>query len=172
MIKGETIDLHPITENDIEWLRKTRNQYSDDFFTSDYIKPEQQRAWYEHYKESSTDKMFIIRLKNGIEVGTIALYNINIADRTANIGRMLILDDFRGCGYMKEALTLLTGAAFKTMHLYKLRLDVFLDNAQAIGLYASAGYRSVKRPIMLMEAVNFNYNNREAFCMPDFGGDD
>jgi len=38
MIKGETIDLHPITENDIEWLRKTRNQYSDDFFTSDYIK--------------------------------------------------------------------------------------------------------------------------------------
>jgi len=42
--------------------------------------------------------MFIIRLKNGIEVGTIALYNINIADRTANIGRMLILDDSEGVG--------------------------------------------------------------------------
>lgn len=154
MLKGEKIDLKPIDMNDIEWLRKIRNQYRDSFYSRDEITPQQQRSWYIRYQEESTDQMFIIKDKNGEQIGTIALYNMNMSDRSAEIGRIVLLEDYRSQGYMEEALRLVVNYGFNRLRLYRLKVSTYLDNAAAIGLYNKVGFESLSRPVMLMEMRN------------------
>ena len=155
MIKGKRIDLKPISKDDIETLRVWRNKYGSDFFTSDTITKQQQRAWYQHYQDNyGKDFMYIIVLKDGTPVGTIALYNVEMGDRTAEIGRILLAESFRSQGYMEEALKLLIDEAFNKIRIWKLRLSCYLDNAGAISTYHRAGFQSLKRPVMIMEARN------------------
>lgn len=172
MLVGTKINLRLITENDIEWLRQLRNRYAGDFFTKDQITPQQQRAWYQKYSENVNDKMFIIQLKDSTPVGTIALYNINIADRSAELGRTVLLAEHRGQGYMEEAIKILKVHAFENMRLWHIRLSVYLDNASAISLYHKCGFESTSRPIMLMEAKNHSMDISKPVVMDDFDSED
>ncbi len=162
MVAGNQIELKPIDEGDLEQLRSWRNSYAEQFFTHDYITKQQQRIWYEHYQQNFTDNMFMIQLKDGTKIGSIALYNINLSDRTANIGRILILEDYQGKGFAEDAIRVVKRIAFENMKLYKLKLETFLDNAAAISLYHRCGFVANKRPIMLMECKNVKINWLEA----------
>lgn len=163
MLKGDKVSLKPIGAGDIEWLRSVRNKYRDSFYSRDEISPLQQRAWYDRYAECNTDLMFIIQDKQGEKVGTIALYNIKMDDRSADVGRIIILDEYRGEGYMEEALNLLVEHAFKRMRLFKIKVSTYLDNAAAIGLYSKVGFESLPRPVILMEMKN---PDKECFKAP------
>lgn len=169
MIKGKTIDLRPIEKQDIEMLRRWRNENADSFFTSDQITVQQQRAWYQHYQDNyGKDFMFIIQLKDDTSIGTVALYNMDNADRTADVGRMLLLEKYRGCGYMEEALSLIVDEAFTKMRLYRLKLGTYLDNAGAISLYHKAGFKALKRPVMLMEMTNPNMDWKKPLVLRSY----
>jgi len=158
-IKGEKIVLKPIEQKDLERIRLWRNLYSSEFFSGEEISKEQQRLWYERYQASGgKDTMFMVELPNGMQVGTIALYDVSIPDRTARLGRVLLLEEHRGNGYMDEAVQILTNYAFTKMRLYKIRVEVFLTNAVALSLYAKSGYKATTRPMILMEKVNIDYN--------------
>lgn len=172
MLHGKRIDLRLIDKDDLEWLRMTRNKYADSFFTKDHITPQQQKAWYDKYSENVTDRMFVVQLKDGTLVGTLALYNVNIADRAAELGRTLLLEEHRGQGYMEEAVKLLVDHAFKIMRLWHIRLSVYLDNAAAIALYYKCGFEATQRPIMLMEVRNHNMDKNYPVKMNDFGSED
>lgn len=172
MLKGTKVDLRLISEGDLELLRMWRNEYANDFFTKDTITPQQQRAWYSKYSENVTDRMFIVQRKDGTPVGTVALYNINIADRTSELGRTLLLAEYRNLGYMEEAIKLLVDHAFAKMRLWKVRLNVYLDNAAAISLYHKCGFESTSRPIMLMEAKNSDVDHKKPVEMTDFAEGD
>jgi RimJ/RimL family protein N-acetyltransferase len=173
MIKGKGIDLRLIKEDDIELLRNWRNVYSHDFFTNDQITKQQQRAWYIRYSDNSgKDWIFIIQLKDSTPVGTIALYNLDNADRIATIGRILLLEGYRGQGLMTEALELIIDMAFNKMRLWKLKLGTYLDNAAVIALYSKVGFKSTKRPIMLMELQNMNINPDQPLELMDLNEGD
>lgn len=155
MIKGANVDIRLLQEKDVEVLRQWRNAYGESFFTHDYITKPQQRQWYSKYLESGgKDMMFIVQLKDRTPIGTIAIYNIDVSTRTADFGRMLILQEYEGFGYAKEATQLVVDFAFKNLKLWKVKLSVFLDNAKAIGIYSECGFTSLTRPVMLMEAIN------------------
>jgi diamine N-acetyltransferase len=167
MIKGDKIDLRLIKEGDLEFLRQVRNAYSERFFTHDYITKAQQKRWYSKYSESGgTDLMFIIQLKDGTQIGTIAVYNIDLSSRIADFGRMLILQEYEGQGYAKEATNLMVEFSFKTLKLWKIKLQVFLDNAKSIGIYNSCGFEAFPRPVMLMEATNRTESYKEPLELP------
>ena len=174
MIKGEKVRLRPIEEKDLELLRSWRNRYFDQFFSGETLSKEQHRAWYDRYNASGgRDTMFIIEALDGNgAVGTIALYDVSIADRTAKLGRVLLLQEFRGKGYMDEAVKLLTNFAFDKLRLYKVRVEVFLDNTAALTIYAHAGYKTTSRPIILMEKVNHDHDPRKPIDMVDLGLED
>lgn len=172
MLKGTKVNIRLIGEGDLDLLRYWRNQHTNDFFTKDQLSPQQQRAWYQKYSENPTDRMFIIQLKDSTPIGTVALYNISIADRTAELGRTLLLSEYRGQGYMEEAIKLLLNHTFETMRIWKIRLSVYLDNASAIALYSKCGFESTTRPIMLMEAKNSDIDIGKPFSMSDFSEDD
>ena len=168
MLKGERVDLRLISEGDLDLMRSWRNKYSDNFFTKDTITPQQQRAWYTKYSENVTDRMFIVQLKDSTPIGEVALYNISIADRTAELGRTLLIPDYRGHGYMEEAVKLLVKHALEVMRIWKIRLNVYLDNAAAISLYHKCGFESTPRPIMLMEVKNRDIDFTKPFRMTEF----
>ena len=173
MKEGKTLRLLPLSERDIELTRKWRNQYAENFFSHDYITKVQQKAWYEKYVENyGRDYMFLIQLKSGEKIGTIALYNINPADRTADVGRILLIDEFRGYDYMEEAIKLVVDLALNDMHLYKLRVEAFLDNVGAISLYHKCGFKSIARPVLLMEQTNHDLDWGQSITIMDVGGDD
>jgi RimJ/RimL family protein N-acetyltransferase len=151
------IKLRLITKDDIEWLRTIRNQYRDHFFTHDVITPEQQRRWYQAYADSTgRDYMYIIELPDGTKIGTIALYNINMSDRTADLGRILLREEYWNHGIMEKAINMVLNLAFNSMRLFKVRIATFLDNAGAIALYHKCGFKSLDRPVMLMEKKNID----------------
>lgn len=169
MIKGVKVDLRLIKEKDIELLRQWRNAYNDRFFTKDYITKAQQRQWYTIYSESvGRDLMFIIQLKDTTPIGTVALYNIDLPTRMADFGRMLILQEYEGLGYAKEATSLVLKFAFETVKLHKVKAQVFLDNAKAIGIYNACGFEAFSRPIMLMEATNITESYKEPLELPNW----
>ncbi len=135
MIKGQRVNLRLINENDLDFLRASRNLYSSNFFTHDYISKQQQKAWYEKYKSIfGKDLMFVILNKEGNKIGALSLYNIDAATRIADFGRMFIVPEQQGSGYAKEAVQLAVDFAFNTLKLWKLKLSVFLDNSNAISL--------------------------------------
>lgn len=169
MLKSERLILKLIEEKDIEWLRTTRNKYKDHFFDASEISKEQQRQWYTKYVETGDkDQMFIIYLKSGEKIGTVAVYNINITDRTADFGRFLLLDEYRHCGYAEEAVRCLLEYCFDSIRLYKLKIGVHLDNIDAIAIYARAGFKTTTRPIILLERVNANFDVRKPLVLSSY----
>jgi RimJ/RimL family protein N-acetyltransferase len=155
MLKSERLYLKPIDESDIEWLRETRNKYKDHFFDAGEISKEQQKQWYSRYREiEGKDQMFIIQLKNGTNIGTVAVYNIDVSTRTADFGRFLLIDEYRHHGYAEEAVQCLMDYCWNTLRLWKIKLSVFLDNIDALAIYARSGFKTTSRPIILLENVN------------------
>jgi len=168
MIKGKRLDLKPVDRGDIETLRVWRNKHGQNFFTSDTITKQQQRAWYQHYQDNyGRDFMYLIKLKDGTPIGTIALYNVEMADRTADIGRILLLEQFRSQGYMEEALEMLVKEAFEKIRVWKLRLSCYLDNAGAISAYHKVGFQSLLRPVMIMEMKNSDISPEKPLTLHD-----
>lgn len=168
MIRSERLVFKPVDENDIEWLRDTRNKYKDHFFDAHEITKEQQKAWYAKYREIGTDHMFIVKLKSGDKIGTIALYDVDITNRTVKLGRVLLLEEFRRHGYAEEMVQTLLKLAFETMKLYKVKVEVHIDNINAIAIYARAGFKSITRPIQLLEAVNPNYDPKKPVTIKSY----
>ena len=168
MLKSEHLMFKPIDESDIEWLRETRNKHKDSFFDSGEISTEQQKAWYERYKESAIDTMYIVELKSGEKIGTIAIYNIDIANRTATLGRVLLLEEYRGQGYAEQMVQTILKMAFEHMRLYKVKVEVHIDNINAIAVYARSGFKSITRPIQLLEAINPNYDRKKPVVIKNY----
>jgi diamine N-acetyltransferase len=166
--ESERLRLRLIDEADIEWLRETRNKNRNNFFSAEEITKEQQKAWYERYRESNIDNMFIIQLKDGRSVGTIALYNIDMGTRSAELGRVLILDEFRGHGYAEEAVRVLAECAFNLFRLYRIRVQTHMDNLDAIAVYARAGFKTTTRPIILLEKINPNYDPKKPLVLESY----
>lgn len=168
MLKSERLLFRSVNKDDIEWLRETRNKYRGNFFDSHEITKEQQKAWYTKYRESGVDQMFIVSLKSGEQIGTIALYDIDVSNRTAKLGRVLLLEEFRRHGYAEEMVKTIIKLAFETMRLYKLKVEVHLDNIDAIAIYARAGFKSVTRPIQLLEATNPNFDAKKSIKITSY----
>lgn len=168
-IKSDRVWLKPIDESDIEDLRNWRNTNRDNFFDAGEISKEQQSRWYRKYQESSTDKMFVITTHNGERIGTIALYNIDVGNRTATLGRVIILEEFRGKGYAAEAVKLLTDYAFTIMRLWKIKVETHLDNIDAIAVYAKAGFKTTTRPIIVLEKISPDIDWRKPITLEETG---
>ena len=167
MLTSERLRLKPIDKNDIEWMRQARNANRENFLDTSPITVEQQRQWYERYVATEgRDQMFIIQLKDGTPIGTIAIYNIDVASRTADLGRFLLLEEFRHKGYATEAVQCLLDYATQVIRLYKIRVSVYLDNLDAIAIYARAGF-SHKRPIVILEKINDKCNFKEPVQLLD-----
>lgn len=154
----DPIKLNPIQKSDLEFLRSLRNENNRFFISDGYISEDNQKKWFAAYKNKNDDYMFVLT-NNSINIGTGAIYNINDLKKTAEIGRFLIDQKYRGRGYGKILLRKIEDIAFK-LEIKSLRLEVFSDNKTAINLYKESGFSTIKeefqngRKLLLMEKIS------------------
>ena len=142
----EDVRLRPLNINDIEYLRKWRNDKSKTKFLSklDYITPEKQLAWFRHYLNNNDEAIFAIEEKKLLNrvVGSIALYDI--LEGKAEIGKLQIGDDEAiGKGLGKKSVALCMQIAFKELKINKLILSVNRENIVARSIYFKLGFCSI-----------------------------
>lgn len=86
---------------------------------------------------------FVVELVDGRRpVGLADLYDISSTNRTAFIG-IYIIDDCRGKGLSREALSLLEDYARQLLNLRMLGAKVAEGNTSSAALFSHTGYESV-----------------------------
>ena len=107
------------------------------------VESDEHRRWFDQLQQRTDCRYFSVEaIDAGLHVGNIWLWDINTADRKAEV-RILFGDDAsRGRGYGSEAIALLADLAFDTMSLHRLYAFVFSINPRAKRAFEKAGFRS------------------------------
>lgn len=85
-------------------------------------------------------QMMICTADTGRAVGSVYLRDIDRLHRKAEYGIFIGEPDARGKGIGTEAARLMIEYAFSKLHLHRLFLRVFADNAPAVRSYEKAGF--------------------------------
>ncbi len=141
--KNKNVFIRPLDKNDIESLRKWRNDKTNTIFLSSipYITKEMQNNWYENYLHREDELIFAIeemKLFNRI-VGSLSLYNIENGKCT--FGKLLIGDKAtRKHGIGKLAMEAAIDVAINQLKVTIITLDVYKENDIAFNLYKNMGF--------------------------------
>lgn len=149
-IEMEDLVLRPIEKEDIDRARSWRNKESirKSFLYQDVISSSEQHQWYQSYLEKEDDIMFIIEFKDA-PIGTAALYHIDLMNKEAEFGRLMIGEESaRGNQIGYRATKLVCQFGFEKLNLAQIKLEVFSDNPYAKKHYIKAGFEEVERYVL------------------------
>lgn len=143
MFEYRHIQLRPLRWEDIEGLRKLRNQNLDFFLNSDYITAERQTSWFNRYLEKNDDFMFAVELRKnpGEFIGAISLYNVDHTLKEAECGRTVIDKDkapIKGIGTETTAAVCQIG--FSQLRLKKITGVILKSNPRILKVDTRAGF--------------------------------
>ncbi len=130
------LSLRTIDEEDIEQLRKWKNEHRDFFFYKKVINEGEQKAWYQRWAQEDLDNLFIVESADQ-KVGCIGVRKF---ENTADVYNVILGDKrFGGTGLMSEALC--ATVAFGQMLYPGLPVCVRVLRANpAIGWYERNGF--------------------------------
>ncbi len=144
-IKGKRVSLRLLEERDIDQIRFWRNQ--DDiriwFKNSRILDAAEHTAWYQKYKNLSTDYLYILESSDfeNQAIGQVGIYNIDWQKKRAEYGRILAGNRVaQGKGLFYEASCLLFQFWKRTYGISDYFLEVKADNRRAIRLYNRLGF--------------------------------
>lgn len=141
-----SIVLKPLHYNNLELVRKWRNENRNFFIHNEIISSEGHKRWYNQYKTDPTDTIFII-YNNKQPIGTISL---SFSDHGVEIGRVILGEkEFSRKGIMGVALELL----ISKINNKRIFLKVLKTNTIAINFYKKHNFviTSEKNNRYLME---------------------
>jgi RimJ/RimL family protein N-acetyltransferase len=107
----------------------------------DVVSLAEEERWFDALLRSTTEVAFAIDAIDGARfVGTCSLHRIDWRNRSAVIGIVLgdVVDRHRGYG--SDAVRCLLRHAFDSLGLYRVELEVLVDNAPAIRCYERLGF--------------------------------
>lgn len=147
------IELHSISEVDLELLRWWRNCNRDAFLDAREVAPQEHRDWFDRYRRGGDGFMWMIAADTFNDVGCIALYHLDVENRSAELGRLIIAEPQRKRGYAREAIECVQAFARETLGLRSVRLNVKVENEAARALYRATGFveRGLSADVMCME---------------------
>jgi RimJ/RimL family protein N-acetyltransferase len=143
MFEYRHIQLRPLCREDIESLRKLRNQNLKFFLNSNYITAEQQMGWFNRYLEKNDDLMFAVELRKnpGVFIGAISLYNVDHTLKEAECGRTVIDKDkapIKGIG--TETTVAVCQIGFLQLGLKKITGTILKSNPRILKVDTRAGF--------------------------------
>lgn len=138
LVDGDTT-IRPLERDDLPLTLAWRNHPESRawFHSSDLIAPRQHEEWFGTYQDRPDDLVFIVEISQE-PVAQVALYDI--ADGTAEFGRLLVDPDARGRGISHIATGLCLRVADEVLMLDEVHLEVKRDNSRAIVAYERAGF--------------------------------
>lgn len=143
--ENEELRLRVITEEDLDLIRTWRNGDNTRkwFKYNQKIHKRDQKKWYDSYRNNDDDVYFIIETKEENKpVGTIGF--LVDGDLEAEVGRVMVGEEYRGAGYGLKALKLLLSYLFDDLGFLSIFLEVYKKNFKAINIYENCGFRIVE----------------------------
>lgn len=163
--EGNHVYLRPISMDDVDF-------YYEKLFDSEVRKltgtqNNFTREWIHQYIDRKTQDpsnlLFLIAMRETDEViGDIALQDLDLVNRNANIRISIDSGEHRGKGLGKEALVLLLDYGFGIKNLHRIELEVFAYNERAIRAYEKVGF---KREGIKREVLYYDHQYHDAITM-------
>ena len=149
-ISGERLFLSPMHPDDAEFFTRWSNDPAVAVWFGRYRDVYTLPGERKYIEEAAADGRhhYSIVLREGDEhrlIGYIQLAGINHIDAKADLNVFIGEEADRGKGYGAEAIRLLLGYGFNTMHLHNIQLHAFSGNAQAIACYKKVGFKELGR---------------------------
>jgi UDP-4-amino-4,6-dideoxy-N-acetyl-beta-L-altrosamine N-acetyltransferase len=158
MIRGQRVQLRlPDTEEDHVLQVQWRNQpeISAYFYSDEPVSYEGHMQWWAKLRQDVTQRFYIIdaltepvepynQLVQPIPIGTTSLLHIDLINRTAEYGRLMIGDDNyrgKGGGFALEAEVLLMKHGFYSLNLNRICGYVLEFNKRVMRLHDKVGFK-------------------------------
>lgn len=140
LLLGENIRLRALEPYDIDNLYNWENDTAV-WKVSNTIAP-YSRFVLEQYIANSHQDLYtnkqlrlMISTRDGRDVGAIDLFDYDPLHLRAGIGILIAAPEDRRKGYASEAMSLLIGYCFRTLHLHQLYCNITIDNEDSVALF-------------------------------------
>ena len=160
--------MRPLEKEDIEQLRKWRNDPENSEFLSrvGYITRETQISWFERSLKEPDNLMFAVDFE-GVFSGSMSLYNFT--SDSVELGRILIGNpEAHGHKVAAKASEAIISVAFYKLGKESVYLHVFKNNIAAVKAYSGAGFKVIDehinggRPEYRMEIYRQDFKGKSA----------
>lgn len=141
--KEDVVYLRPMTAEDTDNIIKWRNSDAvrKNFIYQKPFTRESHEQWIETMVNTGRVVQMIICLKDGdLPVGSVYIRDIDPVHHKGEYGIFIGEASARGRGVGTAAAEQMICYAFEKLHLHRLFLRVFADNARAIASYEKAGF--------------------------------
>lgn len=135
-LKAGPVTLRSIGPEDLEDLRRWKNDNRRAFFFKDVITPEGQKKWYEGYLGRPDDFMFVVEAE-GMKVGCMGFRKIEGAADCYNI---IGAPEGRGKGYLGAAMEAMCGHIEESLGTVPITCKVLKTNP-AVTWYEKRGFK-------------------------------
>lgn len=151
MLKGEKIELRPVTKADLNNQFKWRNNEEfanmaagSEAYLYNNTPLEMMEAYYEK-NLTTVDKndgcvFSVYALHDGKHIGKCDYRDVNIITRTATIGLSIGEKDYWNQGYGSDVIKTLIRHLFNSLNLRRVQLDTWSGNERAIRVYQKCGF--------------------------------
>jgi len=149
MISGSRINLRPWRKEDIDLFIKWFNDPEVTIYIGNAF-PNLTREAEEHlYEEHGKEKdrtMYVIELKDtGQAIGNCSLFDIDLKNRSGEIGIVIGEKDYWSKGYGREAINLLLQVGFDGYGLNRIQLRYGDFNRRGENCYRAVGFKEEGR---------------------------
>ncbi|WP_435333157.1 GNAT family N-acetyltransferase [Haloarchaeobius sp. TZWWS8] len=146
-LEGQTVDLRPLEEDDLEFCRDELNdpRVRSSLGMCTPINMQQEENWFENQlcDDDSSGLHLAISL-DGEPVGVINAHYVDETNGNTTLGCWLGAD-FHGQGYGSDATRALLSYLFEERRLEAVRAEAFAFNEKSRGLLESVGMEQVAR---------------------------
>lgn len=138
-LKDNDLILAPLVHEDAQTIREWRNAERSWFFDQHVIEPDEQERWWTKYAADPTDYIWTAYLIGHL-VGMASLYHIDVQERVAEWGRLLVTVEAQGQGLGLRMAVLIRDYALDSLKLERLYCSSYHANFPAMSVHMRAGY--------------------------------
>lgn len=148
LLSNDRLTLRALEPTDLETLYRWENDTAL-WVVSDTVAPYSRESLWHYLRNYTGDiyaqrqlRLMITLTETGAPVGTIDYLNFDPLNNRAELG-LFISSEYRGKGYGRQALDLLTSYSRDHLGLRQLYVFIALDNSTCIHMFESYGYERV-----------------------------
>ena len=148
LLSNDILALRALEPTDLDTLYRWENDTAL-WAVSDTIAPYSRKALWDYLENYTGDiytqrqlRLMITLKADGTPVGTIDFFNFDPLNNRSELG-LFVASEYRGLGYGRQALELLTAFARDHIGLRQLYVFISLDNELCLKMFEDYGYRRV-----------------------------